>query len=199
MRLMAANDRLIWIDTETTGLEPAEGLILEIGIVVTDLDLRYQDSFHRVLWSSPGYDKYVTEATLGELVWTMHTSSGLITEAVEGGVDPTSVQEDLSEWLNDLMVDRTEPMCGSSIQFDRNWLEYHMTDIADLFSYRNIDISTIKELCRRYNPVIYGRLDEVTQPQKLHRVIPDIDDTINEFRFYRDNFLFDAVSGEWAE
>lgn len=197
MQLMAPKDRrLVWIDTETTGLVPEDGFILEIGIAVTDLDLVTFDEFHRLLWVSPGYDKYVTEAALGEQVWDMHNKSNLISDAVEGGVDPTAVQEDLLDWLKEIGLTKDEPMCGSSVQFDRKWLEHHFEPVADMFSYRNIDTSTIKEVCRRFNPIVYSRLDEVTQPKKLHRVLPDLEDTINEFQFYRDNFFFDAVSGE---
>lgn len=191
---MTGDDRLVFIDVETTGLIPSEGLILEVGVIITDLNLIQKDVFQQAIWDSPSYDKHVTQATLDEFVWNMHTSSGLIAEATSEGLPMEAVEDELGEWLEGYGIGKDEPMVGSSVQFDRMWLEMHMPSVFELFSYRNIDISSIKELCRRYNPPVYARLDEVTHPKKAHRVIPDLEDSINELVFYRDNFIFDVVS-----
>ena len=120
----------------------------------------------------------------------MHTKSGLWEEAVTQGIRPQAAVTGLVNWLIKYDVNNTEPLCGSSVQFDRNWLDYHMPEVISHFSYRNIDISTVKELCRRYNPELYKKIAVDVVPLKDHRVMSDLDDTIAEFKFYRDNFLF---------
>jgi oligoribonuclease len=79
---------------------------------------------------------------------------------------------------------------GSSIQFDRDMLRAQYPSILGRFSYRNIDISTLKELCKRLNPELYARFEQVVIPQKKHRVMPDLEDTINEFNSYIESFLW---------
>jgi oligoribonuclease (3'-5' exoribonuclease) len=87
------------------------------------------------------------------------------------------------------VVDDFQCVIWESPWFDRDMLAMWYPKIDDLCSYRVIDVSSIKELCARYNPTVYARLDAETNPAKKHRVLPDMNDTINEFRFYRDNFL----------
>ena len=120
----------------------------------------------------------------------MHKKSKLWTVAQSGGSTPGEARTWIYEWIKSHGVSKNEPLCGSSVQFDRAWLDMWMPEVINQFSHRNIDISTLKELCRRYNPSLYAKLDDEVPPRKLHRALPDLDDTIAEFKFYRDSFLF---------
>lgn len=185
---MTSFDRLVWTDIETTGLEPNQGVILEIGFVITDLDLNWLDQYSQLVWDKDTYPKYWSEAP--EFVKNMHYDNDLYKEAESNGQKPAWVEANMQAWLQSRGINKEDPLCGSSVHFDRKWLAAHFPDAEALFSYRNIDNSSTKELCRRYNPQIYAKLDEDTKPLKLHRVIPDLEDSINEFEYYRDNFLF---------
>lgn len=192
-----SDEILVWIDTETFGLVPEECPIIEIGFVVTDLDLHIIGSYSRMIWE-PWYDVALdnliseaakSDASSAKLVHEMHKRSFLWEQARVSGDTIDKVRSDLMQWLTTQGVNTSDPMCGSSVQFDRQMLAYWMPELHDMFSYRNIDISTLKELCRRYNPPIYMHLQKDVIPKKSHRVIDDLDDTIAEFKFYRDEFL----------
>ena len=181
-------ERLVWTDIETTGLDPAKEVILEVGFKITDLTLHVVDNFSVCIWNEAFYANKVREAN--DLVKDMHDKSGLFEDASMNGVEPDEAEAMILHWLDKNEIGREDPMCGSSVQFDRGFLAEQMPDVANTFSYRNIDMSSVKELCRRFNPILYSKLDEDTNPQKAHRVSPDIDDTINEAEFYLDNFLW---------
>jgi oligoribonuclease len=190
-------DRLIWVDIETFGLDSTVDPILEIGFRTTDLDLETVDDRQLTVWSSPFYDNklmhLMQKATYGDkvaqYVLDMHTKSGLWEECRTSGADPLTAEKEICEWLSGhgIGIGEPEPLCGSSVQFDRSFFDAQMPSISDLFSYRNIDISTLKELCRRYNPRIY---DLLPPKQEKHRVLDDLDDTIKEALFYKENFLW---------
>lgn len=182
-------DRLVWCDIETTGLDPETCLILEVGFKITDLELNVLSEMSVLIWS-PEYRKMCVESKIFPYVWNMHTKSGLWVDAPIDGVRLAEAREQISTFLEENHISTAEPLCGSSIQFDRKWLEVWMPECVELFSYRNIDISTLKELCKRYNPILYEKLNDEYQAAKQHRVLADIDDTLSEFKFYRDNFLF---------
>ncbi len=199
-----ATERLIFVDSETTGLIPVEGFMLELGMRITDLSLNTIDEKYELIWS-PVHEGFCKPEKIDPFVWDMHVKSGLWEAAKAYGRDISIVMDEFMSWLEThgvtpgLMIGGAatpgaDPMVGSSVQFDREWITFHMEPLAVFFSYRNIDSSTIKELCRRYNPAVYERMDEFTQPQKLHRVESDLTDTIEEFGFYLTNFIFDAVS-----
>lgn len=183
-------DRLIWCDIETTGLDPRKELLLEVGFKITDLDLNVIDDRQVTIWTTPDYDEHCKEDKVDPFVWEMHKKSGLWDVVQSEGSKPGEARTWIYEWINGHGVSKDEPLCGSSVQFDRLWLDMWMPEVINRFSYRNIDISTLKELCRRYNPELYTKLEDDVPNHKLHRVLPDLDDTIAEFKFYRDNFLF---------
>lgn len=182
-------DRLIWTDIETTGLDKEKEVLLEVGFRVTDLELKYVKGFSALIWM-PNYSFKIAHAD--DFVKKMHAKNVLFEDAEEHGKPIDQVGADLLKWATKLGVTKEDPLCGSSVQFDREWLTYLFPEVMDLFSYRNIDNSSVKELCRRYNPVLYDKLEEDTKPQKIHRVAPDLTDTINEAKFYLDNFLWVA-------
>lgn len=189
--MSSSDERLIWVDLETTGLDPKKEVPLEIGFTITDLDLNILDTFHALIWEDY-FEKVIGQCD--PFVEQMHATSGLLVEARDQGRPLDSAVTRLEDWLTEVGVDKSdgdgEPLCGSSVQFDRGWMEEWFPDQVARFSYRNIDISSVKELCKRYNPLMYAKIKEDLEPMKLHRALPDLKDTIAEFEWYRDNFLF---------
>lgn len=185
-------DRFIWVDIETTGLDPATGLLLEVGFRITDVELNLIDHNEWQIWEDSydgivGIDPWCHK--LDEFIRNMHFKSGLLDLDGPGGEPLDKVAEQAYDWLITHNVGKTDPMCGSSVQFDRGWLLVHMPYVESLFSYRNIDISTIKELCRRLNPDLYSKLEKYSSKREMHRVMPDLEDTCSEANFYFQNFL----------
>lgn len=195
--MTAALDRLVWVDIETTGLNHMTELVLEIGFRITDLDLETIDDFDVLIWDTPKYDRKLDHMIVNRddhaFVLDMHSAekSGLFEAAQKEGVPEDEAERLVADFLRGHGVgpDTKEPLCGSSVQFDRLFLTEQFPVIHNLFSYRNIDTSSVKELCMRYNPELYAKLEKYTNPKKLHRVLPDLTDTIDEARFYIDNFL----------
>jgi len=191
-----SDDRMVWIDTETFGLVPKESPIIEVGIVITDLDLRQIAGVSLKVWE-PWYTLLLRDLKAkadggnkdAKFVYDMHESSGLWARAEKDGLPVAEAVTQLVAFLMNEDVDKTDPMCGSSIQFDRNMLDFYMPQVSEIFSYRNIDVSTVKELCRRYNPTIYSHLKTDVSAAFAHTVLSDIEDSILEFQFYRDEFL----------
>ena len=182
-------ERLIWCDIETTGLDPNKEMLLEVGFKITDLELNVLSETSELFWSDE-YAEYCVKKNIDPYVWEMHSKSKLWDYAKRAGSSPYIARVGIIQWLEANNVTKNEPICGSSVQFDRGWLDVWIPEAIGQFSYRNIDVSTIKELCRRYNPELYAKLAEDVTPKKEHRALPDIDDTIEEFRGYRDSFLF---------
>lgn len=182
------NDRLIWIDVETTGLDPENELLLEVGFRITDPDLNLIGERDWQIWEEEWEENL---SHLDPFVAKMHAKSGLIDDCIDHGQPLLTVGDDMRDWLLEWGVSKSDPMCGSSVQFDRSFMGIHLPLTHDLFSYRNIDISTLKELCRRLNPVLYGKIDDDhrTTKRELHRALPDLQDTCSEAYFYFENFL----------
>lgn len=184
---MNADELLPWVDTETFGLDPQMDPIVELGIKVTNLDLEVMFENSWLVWS-PAYEMIFKDLQHNEdfqYVKNMHTKNGLWDAAQESGRPIFMVQKEATSWLEQVNCTGL-PMCGSSVNFDRNHLLAQMPILASKFHYRIIDNSTLKELCRRYNPDLYEKLP----PKKeVHRVNPDLLETIEEFRFYRNEFL----------
>jgi oligoribonuclease len=202
---MTADDRMVWVDIETTGLNPLTEIILEVGFRITDAkNLDTLDEFDILVWE-PGFYTKKVEAVLESTdpavryVADMHRKSGLWDAAEREGFTMADAEAQLVDWLAshgvhaDVPMKERDPLCGSSLHFDRGFLAETFPQVEAAFHYRNIDISTIKELCRRFNRPVYDKLDEYSTKQEKHRVMPDLDDTIGEFRFYRDNFLWIEV------
>jgi oligoribonuclease len=182
-----SEEGLFWIDLESTGLKPRLSKVLEIGLVRTDLDLLVTDTCFVTIWG-PDYHIWVRRERVDDYVWKMHTANGLLEEARSSGYMPHRAKATLLAWLDHYKdeIDETTPLCGSSLGFDRNMMDYHFSGVLDRFSYRNIDISSLKELVRKYRPEVYPTIPE--KIRNRHRVMPDIRDTLDEFRFYQDLF-----------
>lgn len=175
---------MVLVDLETTGLDEKEGLPIEAGILIVDLDLKVVAAEEHVIqWGRLDWDNAV-----GDFVRNMHEASGLRKEYDTGaGYDVRTVEEKLVKFLARYGADRL-PMAGSNVaNFDRAWLREFMPYLNDRFHYRNQDVSSLKEFCRVWNPKVYSKLPP---KEEAHRPIADCMATLEEFRFYRDNFLF---------
>jgi oligoribonuclease len=177
---------LIWIDCEMTGLDLATDALVEIAVLVTDSDLNV---------ISEGVD-VVIHATQGQLdsmndfVREMHTSSGLITE-IPNGISIASAEEQILEYLKSASTEAGKsPLAGNSVSVDRNFIARDMLKLNEYLHYRTIDVSSIKELARRWYPKTY-----FAAPAKTgnHRALGDIRDSIAELAYYRQTLF---ISGD---
>jgi oligoribonuclease len=176
--VITISDYLVWIDCEMTGLNVEKDCLVEIAVVVTDSELNVLD---------PGLDLVIKPnpkalANMGEFVTEMHTSSGLINELNDGHDLETAermVLEYVQRWVTE---PRQAPLAGNSIGTDRMFLNRYMPNLDSFLHYRNIDVSSVKELTRRWYPKVYFQL-----PKKDggHRALADILESIKELRYYR--------------
>lgn len=191
--LDVSNDTLIWCDTETFGLDPDTGPPIEWQWFATTPTGDITSSHSSLLWSDV-HDDYFQ--ALPSDAWTIkqHTDSGLWKAAKAHGVDPEKALEQLIPWLMYVQEENVEksPLCGNSIHFDRLHLSYWCSEVLEHLSYRNIDISTTKEQCRRLNPRLYNQLKKLqpSKEDKPHRAHEDLIATLEEYKFYQDNLLF---------
>lgn len=173
------NDHLVWVDCEMTGLDLERDVLVEVAALVTDSELN-------VLGDGVDVVIHASEAALGgmvEIVREMHDKSGL-TDAVRAStVSVADAEEMVMTYVRSFVTDpRTAPLCGNSIATDRGFLARHMPTFDNYLHYRMIDVSSIKELCRRWYPRTY-----FGQPAKglAHRALADIQESIRELDYYR--------------
>lgn len=172
---------LVWMDLEMTGLDPARHVVVEIATIVTDDELQIVAEGPDLVIHQP------PEAMAGmdEVVRVMHTSSGLLTAI---GASTTTLEAAGKATL-DFIVEhvpeaRSVPLCGNSIGTDRRFLAIYLPEIEEYLHYRSVDVSTIKELTRRWYP---GALDAVPRKATAHRALDDIRESIEELRWYREH------------
>ena len=173
---------LIWIDCEMTGLDLASDALVEIAVLVTDSDLNViGEGVDLVIATTPeklaGMNEYVTQ---------MHTTSGLITE-IPNGTTASAAEDAILKYLESAgTVAGKSPLAGNSVSVDRSFIARDMPRLNDYLHYRTIDVSSVKELARRWNAKVY-----FNSPAKTgnHRALGDIQDSIAELAHYRANFL----------
>ncbi len=192
---MTVKNPLVWIDCEMTGLDPRTDELVEIAVLVTDSDLNVV---------GPGLDLVIrpgedSVANMDEFVRNMHTESGLI-EEFSAGLSVEEAQRQVLDYIRQYVPDpKTAPLAGNSVGQDRIFLQAYMPEVVDHLHYRVIDVSTIKELARRWYPRVYG-----CAPEKNggHRALADITESIRELEYYR-RALFPAQlipdSGAYVE
>jgi oligoribonuclease len=172
---------LIWIDLEMTGLDTNKDYIIEIATVVTDSALN-------ILEEGPVIAIHQDESILSGMDdWNkkQHTKSGLINRVRESRYTEIEAERLTLEFLAKHVAARTSPMCGNSICQDRRFLARCMPDLERYFHYRNLDVSTIKELARRWAPSVFAGYSK----ESSHLALDDIRDSINELRYYGQNFF----------
>jgi oligoribonuclease len=179
--LSVSENNLVWIDLEMTGLSPETDRIIEIAVVVTDPHLN-------VRVEGPVFAIHQSDETLNKMdAWNKgtHGKSGLIDRVKASDVNEAQAQAAVIAFLKQYVPAGKSPMCGNSICQDRRFLAKDMPQLESFFHYRNLDVSTLKELARRWKP---GLIEGFKKAQK-HTALADIHESIEELAYYREHFL----------
>ena len=179
--LEKSDQNLVWLDCEMTGLDPETERLLEIAVVVTGPDLE-----PRV--EGPVFVIHQTDALLDRMdAWNKgtHGRSGLIEKVKASAVTEAEAEQQILEFLARYVPKGTAPMCGNSIGQDRRFLVRYMPQLEGWFHYRNLDVSTLKELAKRWKPEVYAAFKK----QQKHTALADVHESIDELVHYRTHFL----------
>lgn len=178
------NDYIVWVDCEMTGLEIGVDEICEIAVIVTDQELKpVHEGLQLVVKPSRKAMK-----NMGEFVTQMHTDSGLL-EEIPAGISIKKAEAQVLDYIKQWITEpRTAPLAGNSIGTDRMFLNRQTPEFDSFLHYRNIDVSSLKELARRWYPKVYFQLPK---KQGDHRALADIRESIQELRYYREVLLVD--------
>jgi oligoribonuclease len=184
---MPSGDYLIWIDLEMTGLKPESDSIIEIATVVTDKDLA-------IVADGPVFALHQSDEVLARMDdWNQrqHSSSGLLARVRTSRISSAEAERRTLEFLSPLVTPGSSPMCGNSICQDRRFLARWMPELERFFHYRNLDVSTLKELARRWAPAVADGFVK----QGTHLAYADIHESIRELRHYRARLFAPAWAG----
>ncbi len=178
-----ADDRLVWLDLEMTGLDVTRHVIVEIAALVTDGNLEpLDDGIDLIVHQPPS-----ALAEMDDFVRAMHTRSGLIPEIEASSLGLVEAGARAIDYIRAHVPDAgTAPMCGNSIGVDRRFLDHQLPELDQFLHYRSIDVSSFKELCRRWYPDVYRK-----RPSKAetHRALADVRESVAELRYYREHML----------
>ncbi len=175
------DDNLIWVDLEMTGLDPETDVVIEIATIVTDKDLN-------ILAEGPVIAIHQPDEVLDNMnEWCVvqHGKSGLTERVRQSAIDEEKASELTLEFLQQWVNEGKSPMCGNSICQDRRFMVKYMPKLESYFHYRHIDVSTLKELARRWKPSILNGLTKAA----THLALDDIRESIEECRYYREHFI----------
>ena len=178
---MAKGNRLVWIDLEMTGLDPEQERIIEMATLITDSELN-------LIAEGPVLAVHQSDTLMGAMdQWCTrtHGESGLTQRVKDSRISEAEAEQQTLTFLREHLEPGDSPLCGNSIGQDRRFLVKYMSRLEEFFHYRNLDVSTIKELARRWRPDV---LDGVKK-QGNHLALDDIRDSINELRHYREHFF----------
>jgi oligoribonuclease len=175
------NNNLIWIDMEMSGLLPDSDVILELAAVVTDSSLN-------VVAESPVFVIHQSDEVLNGMdAWNKgtHGKSGLIDKVKASTLTEAQAEEQMIEFLKQYVPANKSPMCGNTIGQDRRFMVRYMPKLEAYFHYRNLDVSTLKELARRWRPTLYDGFKKANS----HTALADIYESIEELKYYREHFI----------
>lgn len=181
IELKPDDHNLVWIDLEMTGLFPDRDRIIEIAVVVTDAQLGHRTE-------GPVLAIHQSDATLAGMdAWNTgtHGRSGLTERVRASAVDEAAAERQVIEFLSRYVKKGASPMCGNSICQDRRFLAATMPALEAFFHYRNLDVSTLKELARRWRPELLAGFKKA----QAHTALADIQESIDELAYYREHFL----------
>ncbi len=179
--MSSSDDNLIWLDMEMSGLNTEADKVLELATIVTDPHLN-------IIAEGPVIVIHQAEEVLNGMdAWNQstHSKSGLIERVKQSSFDETYASEATIEFLKKHIAPNKSPMCGNSICQDRRFMAKHMPNLESYFHYRNLDVSVFKELSRRWRPSLYQGFKKISK----HEALPDIYDSIDELKYYREHFL----------
>ena len=174
-------NNLCWLDMEMTGLSPETDRIIEVAVIITDSDLN-------VLAQSPVYAVHQSDEVLDamdEWCTATHGRTGLTQRVRESQYTEAEVEQNLLDFIAAWIPAQASPMCGNSVHQDRRFMQKYMPRLEAYFHYRNLDVSTLKELAKRWNPAVAKGVVK----RGSHKALDDILESIEEMRYYRDHFL----------
>lgn len=180
---------MFWIDLETSGLSPQSEIILEVGCMVTDQWGQEISYFQELMKYDP--KMYNWDLSCDPDVKKMHANSGLFQAVInkKEGMLEQVVWEELEAFVVQNDIDR-HPMCGSSVQFDRSFIEWHAPQgLVNRFHYRNIDTSSMIETMKIVNADLFAKMEIVAPGRGMHRVRPDLEDSVARYRWMLENYL----------
>jgi oligoribonuclease len=172
---------LVWVDMEMTGLEPDTDRIIEVAVVVTDMHLN-------IIAEGPVFAIHQSDETMDKMdSWNKgtHGRSGLIERVKTSSVDEAQAEAELIAFLRQYVPAGKSPMCGNTICQDRRFMVRTMPKLEAFFHYRNLDVSTLKELCRRWKPELVNGFKK----HQKHTALADILESIEELKYYREHFI----------
>jgi oligoribonuclease len=180
---MSEADRLVWLDLEMTGLDLSRHVIVEVAVLATDAALEPLDAGLDVVVHQPPE----ALAEMDDFVRAMHTRSGLL-PAIESSTTTLADAgaQALAYVRSHVPEPGVAPLCGNSIGVDRRFLDHQLPELDRYLHYRSIDVSSFKEVCRRWYPGVYKRRPQKTE---THRALSDIHESISELRYYREHML----------
>lgn len=172
---------LVWVDMEMTGLDPDTDRIIEVAVVVTDMQLN-------ILAEGPVFAIHQSDETMGKMdAWNKgtHGRSGLIERVKASTVTEADAEKALVDFLKNFVPAGKSPMCGNTICQDRRFMARGMPKLEAFFHYRNLDVSTLKELCRRWRPELLAGFKK----HQKHTALADIIESVEELKYYREHFI----------
>ncbi|MDO5653242.1 MAG: oligoribonuclease [Brachymonas sp.] len=175
------DDNLVWLDCEMSGLDPEKERVLEIAVIVTSPDLA-------IRVPGPVVVIHQSDELLGKMdAWNTgtHTKSGLVAKVRASTVTEREAEDTLIQFLKQYVSKGKSPMCGNTIGQDRRFLVRYLPRLEAFFHYRNLDVSTLKELARRWRPDLH----DAFKKQQSHTALADVEESIDELVYYRSCFL----------
>lgn len=175
------SSHLIWLDMEMTGLSVEENVIIEVAVVITDTNLNILDE-------TPSYAISQPESELKKMdKWNVgtHTRSGLLERVRESTLTTTEVEAKILKFVKKYTFKDQSPLCGNTIHQDRKFIVKYMPKLAEHLHYRNLDVSTLKELAKRWYPAVFAAFVK----HNKHEALADIHESINELKYYREKLL----------